>query len=77
MNSSSSIKQRETRMVFRILAGIIGTFLLLGLPVALYGVFTSSGESLLWNIVWAIASVYAGLGMVVGARSGRLYDERA
>ena len=72
------MKQPETRMAFRVLSGVIAALLLLvGLPIALYGVFTGSGTSLIWNIVWAIASLYGGVGMAGGALTGRWYDERA
>ena len=78
MSSSSSIRQRETRIVFRVLAGILAAFLLLvGLPVALYAVFADSGESCLWDIFLAICCLYAGVGLVGGARTGRWYDVRA
>jgi hypothetical protein len=74
MNSSSSITQRETRMVFRVLAGILAAFLLLcGLPMALHEVFTGSGEHRLWGILLAIGSVYSGVGLAVGARTGRWF----
>lgn len=77
MNSTSSVKRPETRMVFRVLAGVIATFLLLiGLPVALSEVFTSSCD-LLWNIFSAICCLYGGLGLAVGARTGWWYDVRA
>ena len=75
MNSSSSVKKSETRVVFRVLAGIIAAFLLLvGLPLALSGAFTHTWwES--W--LWAIDSLYAGIGLALGARTGRWYGVRA
>jgi hypothetical protein len=52
----------NTRMVFRVLAGILAAFLLLiGLPMALYAVFTSSSDWLR-NIFSAICCLYGGLG---------------
>jgi hypothetical protein len=72
MNSLSSIKQRETRMVFRVLAGILAAFFLLGgLPIALHEVFAGSGEHCLWNIFSAICAFYSGVVLAVGARTGR------
>jgi hypothetical protein len=77
MNSSSSVKQPETRTVFRVLAGILAGFLLLiGLPVVLYAVFINSCDWL-WNIFSAICCLYGGIGLAVGARTGRWYDVRA
>jgi hypothetical protein len=67
-----------TRMLFRVLAGIIAAFLLLiGLPVGLHAMFTDSGESCLWDVFGAIACLYAGLGLAEGARTGRWYNMRA
>jgi hypothetical protein len=62
-------------MVFRVLAGIIAAFLLLiGLPMAASGAFTDSWwESLLWEI----CSLYAGIGLALGASTGRWYGVRA
>ena len=61
-------------MVFRVLAGIIAVFLLLiWLPLALSGAFADTWESCLWGI----ASLYAGIGLAVGARTGRWYGVRA
>jgi hypothetical protein len=61
-------------MVFRVLAGIIAAFLLLiGLPLALSGAFADTWES--W--LWAIVSLYAGIGLALGARTGRWYGVRA
>jgi len=62
-------------MVFRILAGILAAFLLLvGLPLAASGAFVDSW----WESgLWAIGSLYAGIGLAVGARTGRWYGVRA
>ena len=68
-------KQGETRMVFRVLAGILAAFLLLvGLPLALSGAFLDRWWE---SALWAIGSLYAGIGLAVGARTGRWYDVRA
>jgi len=65
-------------MVFRVLAGILAAFLLLvGVPMALYGGFTRSGESQLGSIFWAGCCLFAGLGLAGGARTGRWYNVRA
>ncbi len=65
-------------MVFRVLAGILAAlFLMVILPMALYGVFTGSGESRIFGIFWAICCLYGGVGLAGGARTGRWYDVRA
>jgi len=71
LNTSSSVKKSETRVVFRVLSGIIAAFLLLiGLPVAFSGAFVHAWwES--W--VWAFFSLYGGIGMAIGAYTGRWY----
>lgn len=62
-------------MVFRVLAGILAAFILLvGLPLAFSGAL---GESWWWSWFWAIDFLYAGIGLAVGARSGRWYGIRA
>jgi hypothetical protein len=62
-------------MVYRVLAGIFAAFLLLiGLPLAASGAFTDTWwES--W--VWAVGSLFAGIGLAVGAWTGRWYGVRA
>lgn len=41
-------------MIFRIMPATIGAFLLLvGLPIALHGVFVDSDNPILWDIYWA------------------------
>jgi hypothetical protein len=58
----------ETRLVFRILAGILAAFvLLIGLPAAL-----SEARSGVWQ-AWlcAFCCLYAGVGLAVSARTGR------
>jgi hypothetical protein len=76
LRPASSIEQRETRKVFRVLAGILAVFLLLGPPAALYGVFAGSGEHRLWDIFWAISCLYGGVGLAGGARAGRWFNVR-
>jgi len=62
-------------MVFRILAGIVAAFLLLiGLPLALSGAFVDAWWE---SCLWAIAALYAGIGLAVGARTGHWYGGRA
>ena len=74
MTTSSSVKKSETRKGFRVLAGIIAAFLLLvGLPMALSGAFIHAWwES--W--LWAICSLYGGIGLAIGAYTGRWYGAR-
>ncbi len=78
LNTSSSVKKSETRMVFRVLAGIIAAFfLLVGLPLALSGAFVHAWwESWLCAICYlfcAICYLYGGIGLAVGAYTGRWY----
>lgn len=74
-NGPSSVNKSETRAVFRILAGILAAFLLLvGLPLAASGAFVDSW----WESgLWAIGSLYAGIGLAVGGRTGQWYGIRA
>jgi hypothetical protein len=75
MSTVSPVQNPPTRKVFRILAGIIAAFLLLvSLPLALSGVFTDSWWE---SATWALASLFAGIGMGLGARTGRWYSSRA
>ena len=75
MDNLSSAKVSETRMMFRVLAGVIAAFfLLIGLPMACSGAFTDTWwES--WLLV--ICYCYAGIGLALGARTGRWYGIRA
>ncbi len=71
MTTSSSVKKSETRMVFRVLAGIIAVFfLLVGLPLALSGAFVDA-----WWESWlcAFCYLYGGVGLAIGAYTGRWY----
>jgi hypothetical protein len=75
MNTSSSVEKTETRIVFRVLAAIISAFLLLvGFPLALSGAFMDTWWE---SAIWAIGSVCAGIGLAIGARTGRWYGVRA
>jgi hypothetical protein len=66
---------RETRLVFRVLAGIIAAFLLfVGLPLAASGAFT---EEWWQSALWAVGSLFAGIGLALGAYTGRWYGIRA
>lgn len=61
--------EQKTRFIFRVLAGILALFLLLaGLPVAVLEAL--HGRT--WQ-AWfcAVACYYAGIGLAVGARTGR------
>ena len=62
-------------MVFRVLAGIVASLILLvGLPIALSGAFADSWWE---SALWAICDLYAGIGLAIGARTGRWYRARA
>ncbi len=75
MNNSSLIKKRQTRMVFRVLAGIIAALLLLvGFPLAVSGAFMDAWWE---SAIWAATSLYAGIGLALGARTGRWYGSPA
>jgi hypothetical protein len=72
MDTLSAVEKSKTRMVFRVLAAIIAFFLLaVDLPLGLSGAFTETWwES--WFLI--ISSLYAGIGLAVGARTGRWYN---
>jgi hypothetical protein len=75
MNASSPIETQQTRMVFRVLAAIIAAVLLLvGFPLALSGAFMDTWWE---SAIWAIISLYAGIGLGLGSRTGRWYRMRA
>jgi hypothetical protein len=62
-------------MLFRVLAGIIAAFLLfVGLPMASSGAFT---ESWWQSVLWVACSLFAGIGLALGAYTGRWYGIRA
>lgn len=60
--------ERKTRFLFRVLAGVIAAFVLLvSLPLAMLEGIDGGG----WQAwVLALCSLFAGIGMVVGARTG-------
>jgi hypothetical protein len=73
MDITQPSKQPGTRFGFRVLAGIIAVFLLLvGLPLALLE--AGSGGWQAW--LGALCCLYGGVGMAVGARTGRWYSAR-
>lgn len=73
MTNSSLSGKDETRFVFRLLAGLLAAFLLLvGLPAALSEAGSGGGEA--WFC--AFCCLYAGVGLAVGARTGKWMDFR-
>jgi hypothetical protein len=70
MTSLSSAKTGETRLIFRILAGILAAFLLLfGFPVAISEIHSNDFQW--WSVINAFCTLYAGVIFAVGARTGR------
>jgi hypothetical protein len=70
MKSLSPAKTGATRLIFRILAGILAAFLLLiGLPLALSEALSGSSSLLAW--LNAFCTLYGGIIFAVGARTGR------
>ena len=65
---SHPVEIQKTRFVFRVLAGIIGAFLLLvGLPIGIYDLFNNG----IWPAGFSVlCSLFAGVGLVIGARTG-------
>lgn len=71
MNNPAEPGENQTRLGFRIVAGILAVFtLLFSLPLALYE--ACSGTLLDWLMV--LCCVYAGIGMAVGAKTGRWFN---
>ena len=67
----------QTRTVFRILAGIVAAFILLvSLPLALYEAITATivGWETLLNWFMVLCFIYAGIGLAIGARTGRWFN---
>ena len=61
----------QTRFVFRVLAGVIAVFIfLVSVPMALYEAI--NGVSYAWFL--ALVSLFAGIGLAVGARTGRWFN---
>lgn len=74
MKNSGSPVDRQTRMVFRILSGIIAVFvLLISLPVAMIEAQAGS----LTAVVLAACSLFAGIGLGIGAFTGRWFNSPA
>lgn len=68
MRASST--ESHTRLVFRILAGIMAAFILLvGVPAGLFEARNDTWEGLFM----AFCSLYAGIGLALGARTGRWF----
>jgi hypothetical protein len=68
MNNSHESRERKTRFVFRVLAGVIAAFLLLvGLPAAILEGL--DGAWLAWFA--ALSCLFAGIGLAGGARTGQ------
>ncbi len=68
------MKIPETRLPFRILAGMTGLFLLLfGLPVSLLGAQAGS----LSSIFFAVCCFIGGIGLVTAAYTGRWFNSPA
>ena len=71
MSSPPQPTQQMTRSVFRVLAGILAAFLLLvGLPASLAETRNGGWEA------WLCAGccLYAGVGLALGARTGRWFN---
>jgi hypothetical protein len=68
------MKTSKTRFSFRILAGLVGLFLLAySLPVSLL-----DGQLGLWNRIFFVAcTVVAGIGLVTAAYTGRWFNSPA
>lgn len=61
----------KTRFVFRVLAGVIAVFIfLVSVPMALYEAI--KGVWYAWFL--ALASLIGGIGLAVGARTGRWFN---
>ena len=61
----------QTRFVFRVLAGVIAVFIfLVSVPMALYEAI--NGVWYAWFL--ALVSLFAGIGLAVGARTGRWFN---
>jgi|GEM_PF-3046536 len=71
MKSLAQTKPGETRTPFRILAGVVAAVvLIIGFPAAVMETFRTGG----WEAAFCgICCVYAGVGLAMGARTGRWY----
>ena len=71
MNGSTSPNNVQTRLMFRILAGIIAAFVLLvGLPAALHEAMNGAFGA--W--VFVLCCLFGGIGLANGARTGRWFN---
>ena len=61
--------ERKTRFVFRVLAGILAVFMLLGAPLVAVLEVRAGGTWQAWFA--AVSCIFAGIGLAVGARTGR------
>jgi len=78
MNRFKPRHDGQTRKGFRILSGFVAAFILLvSLPLAIYEAACNGGgwnwESW-WNWFVVLGCVYAGVGMAVGAKTGRWFN---
>jgi hypothetical protein len=67
------LPQRRTRYGFRVAAGVLGAFILL-VGLAIQVVQMDQGELLPW--LFLFASLYGGVGLAVGAWTGRWYNAK-
>jgi hypothetical protein len=71
MSDFTSPGEPQTRFVFRVLAGVIAVFIfLVAVPTALYEAI--SGDWYAWFL--ALGSLIGGIGLAVGARTGRWFN---
>lgn len=71
MKNPTELGESQTRACFRILAGILAVlFLLISLPLALYQ--ARSGTLVDWLMV--LGCIVGGVGMAVGAKTGRWFN---
>ena len=71
MKQADSPGNRQTRFVFRILSGIVAAIMLLvSLPVAVFDAWHGSP----FAVFAAACCVYAGIGLAIGAVTGRWYN---
>lgn len=75
MNLFTPRHDGQTRKSFRILSGFVAAFILLvSLPLAIYEAACIGGW---WNWFVVLGCVYAGVGMAVGAKTGRWFNSPA
>ncbi len=71
-----------TRLSFRILAGILGAFLLLyGLPISLLAFLEATQREAMTGFIescfYAVCCLFGGIGLTVGAWTGRWFNSPA